>query len=265
MINAHELYRQGRLAEAVAAMNAEVKAKPTDTAARAFLAELLCFDGNHQRVDLLLDQIGGLDAGLAVPMALLRQLVRADLARQQFRDEGRLPEFLDAPTPTAKAYLEASILVREGRLKEAAALLAAAEAERPRVAGEHDGKAFEDFRDLDDLSPGIFEVYTSTGKYFWIPVERVIELEFRPPQRPHDLLWRQAFMLVKDGPEGEVYLPAVYAGTAQAEDETLRLGRATHWVGEDGEPVRGVGQRTVLLGDDDLPILQLGKLSFAVS
>lgn len=265
MSTGHELYRQGRLADAIAAMNAEVKAHPTDLAARGFLAELLCFDGNHQRVDLLLDQMAGLDASLAVPLALLRQLVRADVARQQFHEEGRLPEFLDAPTPWVKGYLQASILVREGKLAEAAGVLAAAEAERPRVAGSHDGTDFDDFRDLDDLAPGILEVYTSTGKFFWIPLERVRELEFRPPQRPRDLLWRQAFMLVENGPEGEVYLPALYAGSMRATDEALKLGRATEWVGAEGEPVRGVGQRSFLLGEIDVPMLELGRLTFTAA
>ena len=29
--------------------------------------------------------------------------------------------------------------------------------------------------------------------------------------RPRDLIWRQAFVEVDEGPEGEVYLPMVYA------------------------------------------------------
>ncbi len=265
MRNGQELYRQGRLADAVAAMNAEVKAHPTDIAARGFLAELLCFEGNHQRVDLLLDQMAGLDGSLAVPLALMRQLLRADVARQQFHDEGRLPEFVDSPADWVKAYLEASIRVREGRFAEAVTLLAAAEAERPRVAGSHDGKTFDDFRDLGDLAPGILEVYTSTGKFFWIPLDRVVELEFRPPRRPRDLLWRQALMTVRNGPEGEVYLPALYAGSAGAGDDAVRLGRVTNWLGNDGEPVRGQGQRCFLVGEDDVPILELGRLSFSAA
>ena len=46
--------------------------------------------------------------------------------------------------------------------------------ERPVVAGRRDGTDFADFRDADDLWAGNFEVLTTTGKYFWIPTERVV-------------------------------------------------------------------------------------------
>ena len=262
MNKARELYQAGKLSEAIEAMNAEVRSKPTDVAARGFLAELLCFAGNHQRADLLLDQMSGIDPSLAVPLSLLRQLVRADMAREQFRDEGRLPEFLDQPDEQVRAYLQASILMREGKPAEAAKVLVPAEEGRAPVAGSHDGVEFADFRDADDLAPAMFEVYTSTGKYFWIPVARVIEIEFHPPQRPHDLIWRQASMVVADGPEGEVYLPVLYAGSGKAGTDSLRLGRETAWEGADGEPVRGVGQRCFLVGDDIVPILELTHVSF---
>ena len=262
MNKARELYQAGKLSEAIEAMNAEVKAKPTDVAARGFLAELLCFAGNHQRADLLLDQMSGIDPSLAVPLSLLRQLVRADMAREQYRDEGRMPEFIDQPDERVRAYLQASILMREGKAAEAAAILAPVEEGRAPVAGSHDDAEFSDFRDLDDLAPAMLEVYTSTGKYFWIPTDRVIEIEFRPPTRPHDLIWRQAHMSVADGPEGEVYLPVLYAGSGKAESDALRLGRETAWEGADDEPVRGVGQRCFLVGDDIVPIMELTHLIF---
>jgi type VI secretion system protein ImpE len=262
MNKGRELYQAGKLAEAIEAMNAEVKAKPTDVAARGFLAELLCFAGNHQRADLLLDQMSGIDPSLAVPLSLLRQLVRADMSREQFRDEGRLPEFVDQPGDRERAYLQASILMREGKFADAAAVLAPAEEGRKPVSGSHDGTPFSDFRDLDDLAPSMLEVYTSTGKYFWIPIERVIEIEFHPPERPHHLIWRQATMAVAEGPEGEVYLPVLYSGSSRAGSDALRLGRETDWQGKDGEPVRGVGQRCFLVGEDIVPIMELNHLVF---
>ena len=48
---------------------------------------------------------------------------------------------------------------------------------------------------------------TSTGKYYWIPMERVEMIEFHDPARPRDLLWRRAHMVVRGGPDGEVFLP----------------------------------------------------------
>ena len=121
---------------------------------------------------------------------------------------------------------------------------------------------FDDFRDVDDLHAGFFEVLTTTGKYYWIPTERVASVEFEAPRRPRDLVWRRANMVVTDGPDGVVYIPALYdSGKVDLGDE-LRLGRATEWGDEETDPVRGTGQRVFLIGDDAQPIMELAALRF---
>src|SRR5439155_24520554 len=137
------------------------------------------------------------------------------------------------------------------------------EGQRPRVRGTCDGQPFTDLRDLDDLTAPVFEVLTSNGKYYWVPVERVERVEFRPPARPRDLLWQRAHMVVRGGPDGEVYLPTLYAGSHAEADENLALGRATDWRGGNGEPTRGVGQRNLLVGDDCRAVLELKELTTA--
>jgi type VI secretion system protein ImpE len=259
-MNARELYEAGQLQEAVAAMNDEVKKNPTDLGRRGFLCELLCFVGNLERADAQLDAIGHQDPQSMPGVSLWRQLIRAEQARQQFYAEGRVPEFLGVPSPTLRQHLEASILLREGKTAEAARLLAMAEAERPKFAGTCDGKPIDDLRDLDDLAAPLFEVLTSTGKYYWVGMDQVELVEFRPPARPRDLLWLRAHMVVRDGPDGEVYLPTLYAGTHADPDEKMRLGRATDWRGGGDAPVRGVGLRTYLVGDADRTILEIKEI-----
>jgi hypothetical protein len=122
-------------------------------------------------------------------------------------------------------------------------------------------RPFDDLRDADDLLAGSFEVLTTTGKYFWIPAERVEALEFHPPKRPRDLLWRRASMSVASGPDGEVYLPAIYAADEPMTD-VLRLGRETDWRQAPDGPVRGVGQRLFIIGEDAVPMMDLGNLRF---
>ena len=125
----------------------------------------------------------------------------------------------------------------------------------------HGDVAFDDLRDVDDLLAGTFEVLTSTGKYFWIPTERVISAEFHPPKRPRDLIYRRVSMTVSDGPDGDVYIPAIYTGVDDT-SEMLRLGRETDWQQAEGGPVRGVGQRVFLVGEEDVAIMELGALRF---
>jgi len=260
-MNANELYAAGQLAEAVAAAGEDVKRHPTDQAKRAFFCELLCFAGNLDRADLQLDTIVLQDPKAAVVVSLFRQLLRAEQARRQFFQEGRLPEFLDQPSPRLKLHLEASICLREGNAAGAANLLQRAEQERPVVAGTCDGRPFEGLRDLDDLTSSFFEVLTSTGKYYWIPMESVELIEFRAPQRARDLLWRSAHMIVRGGPDGEVHLPAVYAGSQAESDDRLRLGRLTEWRGDPAAPVRGAGQRVFLVGEEDRSIMEIKEIT----
>src|SRR5947209_10684988 len=108
-MNARECYQAGRLQDAIAAALAEVKQHPTDTGRRGFLVELLCFAGDLERADKHLDALGTQDPQAAVGVSLFRQLIRAEQARQQFFAEGRVPEFLDLPSPTLRLHLEASI------------------------------------------------------------------------------------------------------------------------------------------------------------
>jgi type VI secretion system protein ImpE len=261
MMKAKDYYQAGDVNAAIAAALEEVKQAPADAGRRGFLCELLCFVGDLERADRQLDALANLSPEAAVGVALFRQLIRAEQARQQFYAAGAVPEFLGEPTPALKLYVEASICLRENKTAEAAKLLAQAEEQRPKPAGTCDGQAFDDLRDLDDLTAGFLEVLTSTGKYFWVPMERVELLELRPPTRPRDLLWQRAHLVVRGGPDGEVYLPTLYAGTHADADDKVRLGRYTDWRGGDGTPVRGLGLRTFLVGNDARSILEMKEVT----
>lgn len=261
-MTAEELFQAGRLQEAIDAAIAEVKKRPTETGIRGFLCELMCFNGELERADKQLDLLSTQLPESAMQVALFRQLIRAETSRQEFFRDGRLPEFIGEPTAAQSLSLKASIEIREGNLTAAATLLAEAEQARVHVSGTCDESAFDDFRDLDDLSATTVEVLTSTGKYFWIAPERIEDITFEPVESPRDLLWRPARMSVAGGPDGIVYLPVIYGACGQPEDEALKLGRATDWQGGEGEPILGVGQRTYLFGDEDKPLLSVTQIEY---
>jgi type VI secretion system protein ImpE len=223
---------------------------------------MLCASGRLDRADAQLEVILQQDAKAALGVALLRQMIRAETARRDFYSAGRLPEFVDVPPPYVQKYIEASIRAREKHPGEAKEMLGQAEAERPRVKGSCNGRPFDDLRDLDDMTAAVFEVLTSTGKYYWIPVERVRSIEFRKPERLRDLIWRRAAMSVESGPDGEVFLPATYCPIDTEIDDRALLGRLTEWRGGDAEPMRGVGQVSFLVGDESVPIMQIQSLTF---
>jgi type VI secretion system protein ImpE len=260
-----DLFHAGKLQEAIAGQLEEVRNHPSDAGRRLLLVELLCFSGAFERADTQLDALGQLDAKTMPWVVTFRHLIRAAQARDDFYVQGRLPEFLGRPEGSTRTLLEAAVLLREGAEKEAAARLDEAEAARVKVHGRWDDRIFDDFRDLDDRTASVLEVLTTQGQYYWIPFERIELLEARPPGRPRDLLWRPVHLVVRDGPDGEVFLPVLYPGSGAETDEALRLGRSTDWRGGEGSPVRGAGQRTFLIGEEAVPILDLTTVTFEAS
>jgi type VI secretion system protein ImpE len=256
------LFRAGKLTPAIEAAGRAVRNAPTDTSARMLLAELLLFDGNLERADVILAAAGQIEPEAAVVVAEFRQLLRAETARRQLHRDGRVPAFLGAPTETLAAQLAALVALRDRSPAEATAHAEEAERIRPRVPGAANDAAFNDFRDADDLCAGYFEVLTTTGKYMWIPTEQVETVAFHPPMRPRDLCWRRASMSVRRGPDGDVYLPAIYCNDTPARADELRLGRSTDWDKPDTGPVCGIGQRMFLAGDEPLSIMELTTLRF---
>jgi type VI secretion system protein ImpE len=255
------LFRAGRLADAVSAANEGVRRKPADLGARVLLAEMLVFAGNLERADVVLDAASEADPAAAVVIAEFRQLLRADMARRQLYRDGRLPEFLGEPDAQERARLAALVALRAGDAATAARHAEEAEQSRGTLPGQAGDVAFADFRDADDLLGGTLEVLTTTGKYYWIPADRVASMTLHAPRRPRDLAWRRASLSVTDGPDGDVYLPAIYWSDVPDLSDDLRLGRATDWR-EEGGLVRGVGQRMFLLGDAASGIMELTTIRF---
>ena len=130
------------------------------------------------------------------------------------------------------------------------------------MAGEANGKQIDDFRDADDLHAGFFEVLTTTGKYFWIPTERVATATFHPPARPRDLLWRRATMEVREGPDGDVYLPVTYGNDDPTLAAEIPPGPRDRLARGSGRPGPGHRPAHFLAGDDALGIMEIASLRF---
>lgn len=263
---AGSLFEAGDLSGAVAAATAAVKASPAAAPPRLLLAELLLFSNELERADKLLAALDTMAPDMGIVVAEFRQLLRAATTRQRVAFKGGVPSFLDGPTTAQQAALRGAVALRAGDTQAAAAAAAELETLRPRVAGSWQTAGasgmFDDFRDADDLLAGSFELLTTTGAYYWIPSERLATLDFHPPKRPRDLIWRRCTAAVQGGPDGDVYVPAIYP-TMLSLPDPLRLGRQTDWTAV--PPVRGSGQRLFLAGDEGLPILDIVHMEFAVA
>lgn len=258
MSKSAELIKAGDLAGARAELVAQVKARPTDAALRFEFAELLLVLGEWDRADNQFDLVSTQDVSYGMLVALIRQLIRGELARAEVFTAGRTPELIGDATEEVEAALKLLLELREGG--DAGAVREAADAAAPSLSGTVDGKAFAGIRDLDDRTADVLEVLTSTGKYYWIPWSRIRSLELKAPERLRDLVWRAADLDVADGPEGVVYIPATYVAQAEEQTGASRLGQETRWV-EEGGIVRGVGLRCLLAGEDEVALSEFTTLA----
>lgn len=230
-MTAVELYRDGQLSHAIEALGDELRRQPADSKRRTFLFELLCFAGSYDRAEKQLDvlaQAGG--EALAGTMVYRAALHAARVREDMFRT-GALP------------------------------LGDAAEYE---VKGTLNGEPFESLEDEDPRIGAHLEVFIA-GSYTWIPFRYIERLEVLPPKRLRDLLWAPAMLTATPDFRlqdlGEVLLPVLAPGSAEAADEAVRLGRLTVWQERaDGAAPTPLGQKALLAGDTSHPLLTVREL-----
>jgi type VI secretion system protein ImpE len=251
-MTATDLYKAGKLDEAIAAQIEEVKAHPGDQGKRLFLFELLAFAGQWDKAGRQIHAIEYPEMELQAATLAYASQVGAEQKRQQLFLNGTPPQFLAEPTPQMKLRLEAVNYLRENKQAEASRVLAEADAQTPLLKGVLDDKPFEGLRDGDDLFGIVLEVFAQ-GNYFWVPLDHVESITIKPPRFPRDLIWLPA-RLETAGATGDVFLPVLYPSSSTHTDPLIRLGRSTDWKQEEGGPVIGLGLRTFLVGEDAVPL-----------
>jgi type VI secretion system protein ImpE len=233
-MTARELYQAGKLKEAIAALNVEVRDNPGDVRRRTFLFELLTFAGEYDRGEKQLNVLSGASPDASLGTVLYRAALHAEKTRKELFDKHDYPTHPgDADTP---------------------------------IKGTLNGQEFSVLSDADPRIGPRLEAYAA-GAYIWIPFKHVESIECEPPKRVRDLLWIPA--LVRTGPAfkmmelGEVLLPALTWDASRNEDDEVRLGRVTKYIELENGDVTPVGQKMLLVDDEEIPFLEIRKLEFA--
>jgi type VI secretion system protein ImpE len=262
-----ELFDAGNLRGAIDAVTQEVKASPRDLRSRVFLFELLSFAGEFQRAERQLDTIAQTSGDVKVELGieLYRNVLKAETARSGFfLGENRQPTFLSEPPAYTVLHVEAISKFRQEKVDEIDDLLNESNRIRKRSAGQRAGNRFEDIRDGDDLVGPFLEVVYQR-EYVWLPFEQIRNLDIQAPRTLRDLLWIPAKIDLTDKPLGDVFVPVQYYGSSQHSNDQVKLGRMTDWkpLGEQG--FVGAGQRTLFIDETEYPLLETGRIEFAVS
>jgi type VI secretion system protein ImpE len=226
-----ELYRNGRLREAITALGEELRKNPLDAKRRTFLFELLLFAGEYDRAEKQLEVLSGAGADAAAGTLLYRSALYAERTRQDMFSRNQTPAL----------------------------------AARDQAAGVCDGLPFHDFQDSDPRIGANLEVYMA-GSYTWIPVAYLRKVEIEPPSNLRDLMWARA--RVETTPEfrlqelGEVLIPALCPLSSGHTDENVRLGRETAWEEDPTHEAVPFGAKVMLVDGADIPLLSIRRVEW---
>jgi type VI secretion system protein ImpE len=255
-----ELLEAGHLASALRQVTEQVQANPEDLRLRTFLFELLCMAGELEEARHALAAIAQDGANAEIAVQRYFSLLTAEEKRRKLFSHGVRPK-LPYPCSYAETQLNAVNELRVGHRDRALELLEAVEGERGALPGRLNGADFEDFKDADDLIGPFLEVAINDD-YCWFPWECVKSFSLPEPRRLRDLFWSPAVIELHSGSSGEAFVPVLYAGSYQQDDEQIKLGRATTWRTDVSGISTGVGQKLFALGDRDCAILEIRQLEF---
>jgi type VI secretion system protein ImpE len=233
-MNPQELYKAGRLNDAIKALSAELRDNPTDVRRRTFLFELLCFAGDYDRADKQLEVLAQAGPSSEMGVLLYRSALYAERQRHDLFERGEFPAQHDD--------------------------------EEAGRGGMANGHPFSYFSDADPRTGPRLEIFAA-GNYLLLPLEHVASIEIPAPQRLRDLLWTPA--AVRTAPSfkgtelGEVLIPVLAPFSWRHPDEAVRLGRVTVWEKPEGYEYQVLyGQKMWMVDEEEIPLLELRALEF---
>lgn len=260
-LDAADLLRQGAVDEALAALQARVRAEPADAKLRVFLFQLLCVNGAWERALTQLAVAGDLDAGTLGMVQVYREAVRNEALRRDVFAGLKSPLVFGEPERWIALLLEALKRTAQGDAAGARSLRESAFDEAAASSGTIDSDRFEWIADGDSRLGPVLEAIVH-GRYYWIPFNRIASIRIEPPEDLRDIVWLRSIITWTNGGSAHALLPSRYPGTETHDDPLVRLARRTEWR-EDGEGgCFGIGQRMLYSDANEYPLLDVRLVEF---
>jgi type VI secretion system protein ImpE len=261
MADADELLHAGDLAGARAALVERVRSQPADELARMFLFQLLAITGEWDKARTQVQALAQLSAEAQMLAAAYGQAIEAEAVRESvFEGKARI-EIIGGKGGWAEGLADAIELIGKGNTDAGIAARDAAFDAAPDCPGKYNDSAFDWIADADARFGPAFEIIIA-GRYGLVPFDAVERISSDGPVDLRDLIWYPVQLAFKSGQSVAAFLPARYPETERADDNQLRLARATGWQ-ETAWGEAGVGQRLwTLSSGDDQGLLSLRSLVF---
>src|SRR5690606_11854499 len=114
------------------------------------------------------------------------------------------------PDAMFEALLALRLALKEQDMNAAVTAAGRLEALRQKAQFELNGETVTELRDLDDSLGGYLELFGTDGKFYLAKFTELDSLQLKKPESLLDLVWRRAEIVIKDGPQGEVFVPITY-------------------------------------------------------
>ncbi|MEP0155648.1 type VI secretion system accessory protein TagJ [Pseudophaeobacter sp.] len=243
---------------ALAALQEQVRADPSNAKLRIFLFQLLCILGDWKRAVAQLRLSAELDANATVMAQAYREAILCEVYREKVFKGEKDPLILGEPEAWLAQLIEAQKQLAQGNVEQATALREAAYEAAPTTAGTVNGTAFDWIADADMRLGPVLEVILN-GRYFWIPFAQIQSLEIDEPSDLRDTVWMAGTLTLANEGALAVLIPTRYPGSETAESGG-KLARLTNWQDLGGGAYIGLGQRLLTIGEEDFALMDIRQL-----
>ncbi len=245
----------GRLADALAEVQAEVRKAPTDAKHRVFLFQLLAVMGDWDRALNQLNVAGELDSATLAMVSTYREALRCEVLRRGVFAGEHSPLIFGKPKQWMALLIEALSTDAARQYGRAQSLRAEAFEQATAIAGAIDRQDFAWFADADPRLGPMLEAIIN-GRYYWVPFERLRSVHIEAPADLRDLVWAPAHITFANGGETVALIPTRYPGSENSDDARIRLARRTEWLALAPDYVVGLGQRMFATDTGEYPLLE---------
>ena len=258
MMTAEELIHSGKLDEALAAVQVEVRKKPSDAKLRVLLFQLLAVLGQWDRALTQLNVAAELDPLNLLMAQVCRVALQCEALRADIFDGGTTPLVLGQPPEWLGQLIQANALGVAGRTDESQLLREQAFEAAPAISGRINDEPFAWIADADQRLGPVMEAMVD-DKYYWIPFSNIREIQIEAPADLRDVVWISANFTWVNGGTKFGLIPVRYPGSEKSSDSAIRMARKTDWITQ-GPISRGLGQRELVTDQKQYALLEVRSI-----
>jgi len=260
-VSAETSLKEGRLDDALAELQEQVKKEPANPALRTFLFQLLTVRGDWDRAMTQLSVAGEMDP-TALPMKqTYSEALRCEMLRKKVFAGETSPLIFGEPEEWVALLIEGVKKAGQGRFEESVTLREQAFEAAPTTSGKINDQPFEWIADADPRLGPVFEAIVN-GRYYWIPAHRIRQITVDKPEDLRDMVWAPVEFTWANGGQVVGLIPTRYPGSEASEDDLIRLSRKTDWVEAAPDLWYGIGQRILATDAGEFPLLEIRSITF---